>query len=234
MSDHTEKHSKIGGLLKEAVFGLNDGIVSTFAVIAGLTGGFVEQKTVLLAALATLFAGAFSMGLGTYIGSKSEKEMYESERKREIYEMENLPDVERQEVHDIYAAKGFKGELLEKVVNQITSDKDVWLKTMMTAELGFADEPPVPWANGLMMSVAFTIGSGLATFPYFFHWPEITIFGFPVIFAAALAFSGIGLLLAGGFKTRFTQKNIFVSALETLGIGVLAAGGAYLIGVLIA
>lgn len=227
-SAHHEFHQKIGGFLKEAVFGFNDGVVSTFAVIAGLTGGLVENKTILLAALATLVAGAFSMGLGTYLGSKAEKEHYESERQRELYEMEHVPEIERQEIRDIYTAKGFTGKLLEDVVEKITSDPDVWLKTMMTDELGFAEAPPKPGINGLVMCAAFVAGSLMPTLPYFF-----TASSPRFMFMASLGAASIALLLAGGFKTRFTKRNIFLSALETFLVGALAAGGSYGIGVLI-
>ena len=166
---HYEKHLRVGGVLKEAVFGFNDGVVSTFAIIAGMTGGGAEQKTILLAALATLVAGAFSMGLGTYLGSKSEKDHYESELKREKYEMKYLPEVEEQEIRDIFSAKGFKGELLEKIVAQITSNPKLWLQTMMVEELGFAESPPSPALNGITMSGAVIVGSLFPTLPYFFH-----------------------------------------------------------------
>lgn len=220
---HTETHSKIGGLLKESVFGFNDGLISTFAVIAGLTGGLVENKTVLLAALATLFAGAFSMGLGTYLGSKSEKELYESERKRELYEMAHVPEIERQEIREIYAAKGFKGKLLEEIVAHITNDDKLWLETMMREELGFAETPPKPGTNAVVMGIAFVCGSLIPTFPYFFNG----------IFFISAILSIIGLLVAGAIKTRFTKRNPFLSAIETLAIGALAAAGSYGIGLLL-
>lgn len=228
--DHIEPHQKIGGLLKETVFGFNDGLVSTFAVIAGLTGGLVENKTVLLAALATLFAGAFSMGLGTYLGSKAEKEHYESERRRELYEMEHMPDVERQEIRDIYAAKGFSGKLLEDVVAHITSNDRLWLETMMREELGFAHAPPRPGLNGVFMSLAFVAGSLIPTLPYL-----TAMFGAatPFLFFLSLILSAAGLLAAGALKTRFTKHNVFLSALETLSVGAIAAAGSYGIGVLL-
>lgn len=225
---HTETHSKIGGLLKEAVFGFNDGLVSTFAIIAGLTGGLTENRTILLAALATLFAGAFSMGLGTYLGSKAEKEHYESERKREIYEMKHVPEIERQEIRDIYVAKGFKGKLLEEIVAHITSNDKLWLETMMREELGFAESPPKPGLNGVVMGIAFFIGALLPTIPYavpaniFQNAAQWTLF-----------ISVVSLVAAGAFKTRFTKRNVFLSAFETLAIGALAAGGSYGIGALL-
>ncbi|MEK7524176.1 MAG: VIT1/CCC1 transporter family protein [Patescibacteria group bacterium] len=222
---HPEAHVKISGFLKEAVFGFNDGVVSTFAVIAGLTGGMVGRQTILLAALAVVFPGAFSMGLGTYLGSKSEKELYQREKKREIYEMEHVPELERQEIRDIYSAKGFSGKLLDDVVDKITSDPKVWLDTMMTEELGFAQKPPEPGINGMVMSTAFLAGSLIPTVPYFFPTSSFLL-------CAVLSVSG--LLFAGAYKTRFTGKNIFVSAMETLLIGALAAGGSYGIGMIFA
>lgn len=225
---HQESHQKIGDFLKEAVFGFNDGVVSTFAVIAGLTGGLVEDKTILLAALATLIAGGFSMGLGTYLGSKAEKEHYESERQRELYEMEHMPEIERQEIRDIYAAKGFTGKLLEDVVEKITSNPKIWLETMMRDELGFSEAPPKPGMNGLVMCAAFISGSLMPTLPYFF-----TAYESRSIFIFSLIASTVGLLVAGSLKTRFTKRNVFLSALETFLVGALAAGGSYGIGVLI-
>lgn len=248
MSDEAfthEEHVTLGGLLKEAVFGFNDGLVSTFAVIAGLTGGVVGNSTVLLAALATLFAGAFSMGLGTYLGSKSERDLYDSERRRELYEMKHMPEIERQEIRDIYEAKGFGGELLEKVVHHITSDDKVWLETMMREELGYGEKPPKPGLNGVVMSVAFLAGAIIPTIPYLLPETQIVcvtapctpaevfIMGLPQKFFISLIFSIIALLAAGAFKTKFTKKNAALSALETLIIGALAAGGSYGIGVLL-
>lgn len=229
-----ESHQKIGGLLKETVFGFNDGLVSTFAVIAGLTGGLIENKIVLLAALATLFAGAFSMGLGTYLGSKAEKDLYESERKRELWEMDNIPDAERQEIRDIYIAKGFNGQLLEDVVAKITGNREIWLQTMMTEELGFAQAPPKPGLNGIVMGISFIAGSLIPTAPYFYSNSAIVEkFNVPLVFAVSLGLSVFGLLVAGAVKTRFTGVNVLISALESLGIGALAAAASYGIGYLL-
>lgn len=234
---HTEPHAKnLGGLLKETVFGFNDGVVSTFAVIAGLSGAATEHSTILLAALSTLLAGAFSMGLGTYLGSKSEKDLYETELAREKYEMKHMPDVERQEIVDIYSAKGFKGKLLDDVVNHIVSNDKLWLDTMMREELGFAEKPPNPGLNGIVMSGAFIVGSLIATAPYFF--PEGVPFekglfgGMSTSFAYSIGAAVNALLIIGGLKTYFTRKNVFMSAFETLLIGVLSAVATYATGLL--
>lgn len=236
---HIEIHAThVSGLLKEVVFGFNDGIVSTFSVIAGLSAANIEHTTILLAALSTLLAGGFSMGLGTYLGSKSEKDLYESELAREKYEMEHMPDVERQEIVDIYAAKGFKGKLLTDVVHHIVSDKKLWLDTMMREELGFAEKPPKPGLNGIFMSASFIIGSLVATFPYLL--PESGMIeggvleGLSASFTYSLAATISGLLIIGALKTKFTRRNVVISALETFFVGAIAAIGTYFIGNLFA
>lgn len=231
--EHQEQHAHVGGLLKEAVFGFNDGVVSTFAVVAGLTGGLIENKTVLLGALATLIAGAFSMGLGTYIGSKSEKDMYENEKKREEFEMKNMPDREREEIREIYRKRGFSGALLEQVVEKIAGNPRVWLQVMMVEELGFAEKPPHPIKNGITMSIAFTIGSFIPALPYIFqHTGKSSVNDF--VFQLSLGMSIVGLILIGIFKTKFTGKKMAVSAFETLLIGAVAAAGSYAIGLVLA
>ena len=154
--------------------------------------------------------------------------------------------MERQEIRDIYTAKGFKGKLLDDVVNQITSDPKIWLEIMMTEELGFAQKPPKPGINGLVMSAAFVCGALIPTMPYILSKSAIIcikepcaaamktqIFSLPVIFFISLILSVIGLFMAGALKTKFTRKNILLSAIETLLIGAAAASGSYGIGVLL-
>jgi len=217
----------VGGYLREIVFGFNDGVISTFAIIAGLYGGTASQSTILLAALATMVAGAFSMGLGTYLGNKSARDLYLSEIQRELKEMEEVPEIERQEIRDIYSTKGFKGELLEKVVDTITSDKKVWLDTMMRDELGFGDEPEHPSKLAASMAIAFIVGSAMATSPYFLEGTPLSIFYW------SAGASIMSLTLIGWLKTYFTQLNPLLSIAETLGVGIMAAGGAYAVGILI-
>lgn len=220
-----EQHTRIGGLLREAVFGFNDGLVSTIALIAGLQGALIEHSIVLLAGIAEMFAGAFSMGLGTYLGNKAEYEVYKNELEREKWEMEHKPEVEREEIREIYRARGFSGELLEKVTDVITSDKKVWLEVMMQEELGFAKDGIAhdPKKHGLTMGVSFVVGAVIPLAPYLLAATEKT-------FAVSLALGGIALVSIGAIKTYFTKRPVWKSSLETFFIGVLASGGSYLIG----
>lgn len=224
---HHETHSKIGGLIREAVFGFNDGLVSTVALIAGLSGALIDHSIVLLAGVAEMFAGAISMGLGTYLGTKSENEVYRSELEREKWEMENKPDVEREEIRQIYRERGFRGELLEKVTEVITSDKKVWLKVMMHEELGFTKEAiQDPVKHGFTMGAAFIVGALFPLTPYLF-------LEHPKTFSISIIVSGIALLAVGGLKTYFTNRPVWKSALETLFIGIIAAGISFGVGVLL-
>jgi vacuolar iron transporter family protein len=111
--------------LPEGVYGSIDGIVTTFAVVAGAAGANLGVDVVIILGLANLFADGLSMSIGSYLSKKSEKDNYEKHRRIEEWEIENLPDVERKEIEDIYRAKGFDGAELEMVVNRITSNKKV-------------------------------------------------------------------------------------------------------------
>lgn len=225
---HHEAHSRIGGLLREAVFGFNDGLVSTIALIAGLSGAEIAHKIVLLAGVTEMFAGAFSMGLGIYLGVKSENEVYKSELEREKWEIEHKPEVEREEIREIYRARGFEGELLEKVTEVITSDKRVWLEVMMHEELGFTKEAiQDPVKHGFTMGFAFVVGAFFPLVSYFFPETARTFF-------VALGISAIALISIGALKTYFTKRPLWKSSLETLVIGALASGASYGIGKLLA
>lgn len=222
---YQERHTKIGGLLREAVFGFNDGLISTVALIAGLQGAFLSHSIILLAGIAEMFAGAFSMGLGTYLGNKTEYEVYKTELSREKWEVENKPEVEREEIREIYRARGFHGELLEKVTDVITSDKKVWIEVMMQEELGFAKGGLrySPEKHGVAMGSAFMIGAIIPLLPYLFIKTEQAFF-------ITLIFAAISLLVIGALKTYFTKRPIWKSALETLMIGILASAASYGIG----
>ncbi len=223
-----ERHNNIGGLLREAVFGFNDGLVSTIALIAGLSGAVLDHSIVLLASVAEVFAGALSMGLGTYLGNKSERDVYQGELEREKWEIAHMPEIEREEIREIYRRRGFKGELLEKVTDVITSDKKVWIDVMMQDELGFAKRESMyhPVSHAFSMGIAFVVGSLFPLFPYLFQET-------PRTFTFALMISGVALLVAGTVKTYFTRRPIWKSSLETFFIGAAAAAASYGIGVLL-
>lgn len=155
-----------GGFLRDVVLGSSDGLVAVLAFVAGVSATLGARRTILLAGLAEMFAGAASMGLGAYLGSKSEREFYHLELAREKREIVEMPHEEREEIRQIYEKKGFAGKELEMVVDRITEDKERWLKVMMHEELGFARNAGTsPIRSGLAMSLAYVVGAAVPILP---------------------------------------------------------------------
>ena len=142
--------------LGEFVYGGIDGSVTTFAVVAGAAGAGLSSGVVIVLGLANLIADGFAMSVGSYLSTKSEKENYEKHRRIEYWEVEHLPEKEKEEVREIYRKYGFEGELLEQIVSKITENKDRWVEVMMREELEMMPETKSPMAMG-----AVTFGSFL-------------------------------------------------------------------------
>lgn len=220
---HSEPHPRGGNWLRDVVFGLNDGLVSTLALVAGVAGANPGRSVVLLAGLAGIVSGAASMAIGAYISAKSAWEFYRSELAREKYEMEHLREVEVREVRDIYREKGFEGEELDLVVNRITSDPDVWLRVMMHEELGLSSDIPHPAKIGVIMGIAFIIGGIVPVLPFVFA-------GGAKAQLAAFLVSSVALFAAGAGRSRFTARNPWRGGLEMLVAGLAAVAIAYGLG----
>ncbi len=218
-----ENHTK-AGVLRPVIFGINDGIVSMIALVAGLAGAALENRVVIIAGLAEMFAGAISMALGEYISLKSELELKKNSKKVEITEIEEIPETERKEIEDIYRKKGFKGELLNKVVKTITSNKKVWLDTMIAEELKLGDGyDEDPKETGFFMGLAYILASLIPLLPFFFL-PLNT--GLMVAIPLAI----ITLFFVGSAKSHFTRKTWWKSGLEMVIIGAAATIAGYYIG----
>src|SRR6478609_4371493 len=142
--------------ISEFVYGGIDGAVTTFAVVAGAAGAGMDASVVIILGFANLIADGFSMSVGSYFSTKTEHDSYERNKALEYWEIENLREKEIEEIREIYAKKGFKGELLEQVVTVITSDNDVWVDTMMKEELELTkDDERTPFKTALMTFLAF-------------------------------------------------------------------------------
>ena len=113
------------------MYGGNDGSVTTFAVVAGATGAGLNSQVIIIPGFANLLADGFAMGVGSYLSHKSEQQNYQKHKQIEYWEVDNMPDKERDEIRDIYRNKGFDGELLEQIVATITADRDRWVDVMM-------------------------------------------------------------------------------------------------------
>jgi len=221
---HIEPHIKESSYIRDLVFGFGDGVNTSLGIVAGVGGAEVAAGIVILAALVGMFTGAKAMAVQNYLAVKSQREILESEINRELYEIEHLPERERQEIEEIYKAKGFEGEELQKVVNKITSDKDVWLKTMLTEELGLNLEiAGNPLKSAFTMFGAFLLGGILPIIPYFF------IAGLTALLIA-IGVSITSSFIIGAIKSRMARKNWVKGGIEMAGLGTGIALVGYGIG----
>jgi vacuolar iron transporter family protein len=222
---HIEPHIKESSFIRDLVFGFGDGINTSLGIISGVGGVAVAADIVILAALVGMFTGAKAMAVQNYLAVKSQREILESEIKREKFEIENVPDKERQEIEDIYMAKGFRGDDLRRVVNKITSDKDVWLKTMLTEELGInLGIVGNPLKSALVMFGAFLLGGILPILPYFVV--KAGIIPSSIAIGIAVGLSLTSSFIVGAIKSRMAKKNWVRGGIEmaVLGTGIALVG----------
>jgi VIT1/CCC1 family predicted Fe2+/Mn2+ transporter len=228
---YTDKiHVQGGGIIREVVFGMNDGIVSIFALLAGIAGAGVPAQQILLTLLAATIAGALSMAAGQYLSAKSARKYVESEIHKERLEIKLIPDVERDEIRRIYHNKGFSGDMLEQIVTQITSDPDLWVKEMVVDELGVAEIEQEGELKGVgIIFIAFMAGSMFPTLPYM----VLQFLGGTTLFWVATIVTFFGLFLVGALKKFVTGQNWLKSGIEMLVAGTLAFIASYGIGLLV-
>ena len=226
---HGSEHrlSRLQDYLGEFVYGAIDGSVTTFAVVAGAAGAGLSSSVVVILGFANLLADGFAMSVGSYLSTKSENDNYEKHKKIEYWEVENLPEKEREEIRDIYRAKGFEGELLEQIVAKITEDKDRWVDVMMKEELEMIQENKSPIMMAIVTFVSFVVVGFVPLVIYVLDYifgMEVNLFWISSILTT-LAFIGIGWL-----KSYVTETSHLKGVLETLLLGLIAALLAYFVG----
>lgn len=226
VEEHPEVHRIAGEWIRDVTLGANDGLVSILTLLAGMAGADVSGSTILVAGLAGLVAGAISMGVGAFVSAKAYRSYYRKELRKEVEEMREKPVVEREEIRRIYRDRGFEGDLLEQVVDKITSNPQVWLKVMMTEELGLSAQFGRPVGAAVVVFVAFLIGGVVPILP--FLWSE----GFGAL-VVAFGLTAAALLVAGAIRSRFTGERPVVAGLELVGMATLGVGAALLIGRLV-
>lgn len=229
-----EMHKTEGGMLKPVIFGGLDGILTSFAIVAGAAGGNAGTGVVLVLGFSNIFADALSMGVGEFLSSKAENEWILSERRREQWEMENYPEGEVQEMIDIYESRGMSREDAKLVITTMAKYQDFFVNVMMSEEL----ELQVPeddylkenMKEGLIMFMSFAFFGSLPLLGYVI-FP--TVFGHldeQSLFAAACVVTGIVLFFMGCVKSNFSTTHWFWSGTETLLLGGVCATVAYTIG----
>ena len=212
------------GRLREVVFGAQDGILSTVALVTSVAVAVGSTSTVLVAGLAAALAGMVSMATGAYLGSRAEQDVRRAEIEREARELEENPAEEFAELMVIFQREGKTFEEARELADQISQDKELWLNTLIEKELGISPEDTSnPIKDALVMGMSFIIAAAIPIIPYLF-WGGYTAIAISV--AAGLT----ALFALGIAKGRLVQRSPLLQGLEILGIGIAAAGIGFLLG----
>jgi VIT1/CCC1 family predicted Fe2+/Mn2+ transporter len=212
--------------LAEIVLGGQDGIVNVLGVILGVAAATGNVRIVLVAGLAAAFAESVSMAAVAYTSTAATGDLYKSERAREYRHIEKVPHLERAEVRTLYERKGFHGVLLDRIVETITSNKDVWVAVMMAEEHGLADvDRAKSLRSSAVVGVASLVGSLLPLAPFVV---------LPVASGslAAVVLAALVLFAFGAYKAKVTVGHPFKSGIELALIGTLSALAGYAVGAL--
>jgi len=214
----------VGGALRAAVFGVNDGLVSNFSLVMGVAGGTSDESIVLLAGVAGLVAGAFSMASGEWVSVRSQRELYENELRIEREELRAFPEEEREELELIYQAKGVEPEEAKAVVDHIMSRPDVALDTLAREELGLnPGSLGSPWVAAGSSFLAFALGALLPVIPFL-------VGGGTAAVVTAAVVSLLALFAVGAVLSVFTARPAGRSGLRMAVIGALVATATFLVG----
>jgi vacuolar iron transporter family protein len=217
----------IGGALRASVFGVNDGLVSNFSLVMGVAGGTPNKSIVLLAGIAGLVAGAFSMASGEWVSVRSQRELYENELRIEEQELSAFPEEEREELELIYQAKGIDPAEAKALVANIMSRPDVALDTLAREELGLDPRTLAsPWVAAGSSFAAFAVGAFIPVLPFLLGG------GVAAVVASALL-SVVTLFGVGAAISVFTGRHAGRSGLRMAAIGALVATVTFLIGKLV-
>lgn len=223
-SHHHEHHNKSSEALRDFVIGMSDGLTVPFALAAGLSGAVDSTTLIVVAGVAEIAAGTVAMGLGGYMGAKTEKEHYDAEEKRELREVELVPHVEEKEVADIFREFGVPEQQVPAVVDAIKQNPQRWVDFMMKFELGL--ERPDPrriYQSPLIIGGAYAMGGFIPLLPY------ILMNSVRDALPVSIAMTLVALLVFGAFKGHFTGQGRLRAALQTAAIGGTAAAVAFYI-----
>ena len=217
-----------GGTLRAVIFGVSDGLVSNLSLVMGVAGASQnDPRFILLAGIAGLLAGAFSMAAGEYISMQSQRELFEHQIALERAELEMMPELEAQELVHIYRSKGFTQEEAETVARRLSADPEMALDTLVREELGLdPDELGSPWGAAGGSFAAFAIGAVIPVAPFLFG-------GGSLIFGLSVGLSLLALFAVGAGVSLVTGRGILFSGLRQVGIGALAAAVTYAVGLVI-
>ena len=225
LHDHRDPH-RHESRLSDVILGGQDGLVNVLGVILGVAAATQDARIVIAAGLAATFAESISMGAVAYTSTLANTDLYHSEREREYRHIHLAPDVEIEEIRDIYRNKGFEGETLEKIIEVITSNPDVWVNVMMSEELQMMPpEKTSAFRSALIVGFSALIGSIIPLLPFFFWTVGLSI-GISIVIAA------VTLFIVGVYKARVTVGKPFRSGIQMAVIGTISALAGYVVGLI--
>jgi VIT1/CCC1 family predicted Fe2+/Mn2+ transporter len=222
---HHSHRDVTGGWLRPATFGVMDGLVSNFALVAGVVGGGASGKVVIMTGLAGLVAGACSMASGEFTSVSSQTELMQAEIEAERRELQVNPEDELRELALMYEAKGLRPELAAEVARELTADPAVALDVHVREELGVdPNDLPSPWVAAGSSFAAFALGALIPLLPFLFGAASVL---------PALLLSVVGLVVTGGIVARITARPFWYGGGRQLLLGGLSAAVTYAIGLLV-
>lgn len=221
-NEYKENHFMASDYVKDVVLGMADGLTVPFALAAGISGAVDSINLIVTAGLAEIAAGAIAMGLGGYLAGQTSQEHYETERRRELYEIEHLNERERQETREIFEEYGLESAQVEEIVNNLAKDKEKWADFMMRYELHI-EKPDMHRApiSGITIGVSYIVGGMIPLAPYIFmHTIQDAL-----ILSCVTTMTALGIF--GAVKGALIGTSPVKSAIQTILVGGLAAAVAY-------
>lgn len=220
-----------GQYLKSFVYGGLDGVVTTFAVVAGVAGANLSSSVVIILGVANLIADGISMAFGDYLGSKAENEYTAAERVREEWEVRNYPEGEKREMVELYMEKGITEVDAKIAVDALSKNEKAWVDIMMVEELGMVENQESPIKNAMVTFGSFIFFGSIPVLVYaiarfFPFFAEHT-------FLTACLLTGVTLFILGTLKIYFTRQPWYKAGTEMLLLGGFAAGAAYMVGIVL-
>jgi len=222
----TDPHQQASAL-SDIILGGQDGLVNVLGIILGLAAATGDPYVIMVAGLAATFAESVSMAAVAYTSTLADADYYESEREREYRHIQEVPNLEKEEIRTIYRDKGFKGDLLERIVNTITANPDVWVAVMMSEELQLRPvNRRIALRSSIIVGIAAIIGSLIPLVPFLFVPVSLAII-------LSIVLSALVLFVVGVIKARMTVGHAGKSGLEMALIGTISALIGYGVGVLL-
>ena len=219
---HIERHFTATETVRDIVIGMSDGLTVPFALAAGISGAVAATGIVVTAGMAEIAAGSIAMGLGGYLAARTDFEHYNTEQMRENYEIDHMPDKEKEEVADVFRNYGMDDEHIAPILTAMSADRKQWVDFMMRFELGLeTPNPKRARTSALTIGLSYVVGGLIPLSPY------ILIHSISTALLVSIVVTLIALFLFGYIKGRVTGLNPLMGGVQTVFVGGLAAAVAF-------